>query len=272
MAKKNLALVEEKSVEKKKAPPAVSAGISGLFSGKMAAPVKSEKKSKSKSKPIEELPEELHPQAEVFISGKLVMKAIEKKIEVSQSQVKNWCVKRFADVYAKTGTRPATSTVVGGSAQFDFIQTKRIYLNPDRVQAMRDLGVDIDSWTEIKGVNINYEAIKRHGLEQKLQTALSKMDVSEAILGEIFQPKFELKDGFFDALYASCEKSMKKGEELAQKMYLTMLALEPVNQTKNPEIVGLSGDTETKRLQSALKTIIETEIQSDESVEESDDE
>ena len=255
-------------------PKPTGAGLSGLFSGKVAAPTLGAKKAKGKSKPIEEIPAELVPHTEVMVAGKMVTKRIENKIKAATDAVKFWCMQRFADVFAATGSRPATSTVIGGKAKFDFIQTKRIYLTPDRVQAVRDMGVDIDRWTDIKGVNINYEAIKRHGLEASLETALSSMGVTQAILEEIFQPKHELKEGFFDGLYSVCQTGLKKGEKLNEKIFSVLLALQPVSQTKNPD-VELKGNSEDERLVAALQLILDSPVSAvgdSDDVEERDDE
>lgn len=276
---KHISALNPKSAALKSVPkdeptqPKPTGGVAGVFSSKVAAPTLGAKKAKGKSKPLSEIPAELVPHAEVMVAGKMVNKRIENKIKAATDAVKSWCLQKFAEVYAATGSRPATTTVIGGKAKFDFIQTKRIYLSPDRVQAVRDMGVDIDNWTDIKGVNINYEAIKRHGLESKLQEALGSMGISDAILGEILQPKHEVREGFFDSLFSVVQGSLKKGEDLSDKMFGVLLALQPVSQTKNPEI-ELGGANEDDRLASALRLILDSPVASvgESNEEERDDE
>lgn len=255
-------------------PAASGSGLAGLFSGKVGAPtVNGASKSKSKKvKPVEEVPTELKAHTEVMVAGKMIAKAVEKKVAAATDAVKSWSMSRFAEIWSMTGTRPATFEVHGGIATFDFIQTKRIFLTPERVQAVRDLGVNIDEWTDIKGVNINYEAIKRHGLEEKLQEALGSMGLSDAVLGEILQPKHELKEGFFDAMFSVCNDALAEGESIKDKIYSVMLALLPVNQVKNPKL-DLQAADEDAALTAALELIVHSAVAAESAdVEERDDE
>jgi len=251
--------------------------VGGLFSTKVAEVFPTKKKASSgKAKPIEEIDEALIPEAMVFTSGKMILKLIAAKIEVSENKVKDWCLRKFAENYARTGVRPSTFEVIGGQAKFQFVPTSRIHLTPERVQALRLLNIDVDSWTTLEGITIDYDALQRHGLEAQLQKAIEGMNLSEAILGDVLKPKHVLKKGFFDAIYSICENSLQKGEDLATKIHLALSkasGVGSVNQTKKPEIMELSGDTETKKMQNVLKIILETEIVTENAgVEEADDE
>jgi hypothetical protein len=259
------------------AAPSKPSAVGGLFSTKVASVAPTAKKSANgKPKPLEEIDKALIPETEVFISGKMILKLITKKIKKSEYYVKDWCLQRFAQNYARTGVRPKSFEVIGGNAKFEFIPTSRIYLNPERVQALRDLNIDVDSWTTIEGIVIDYEALQRHGLEAQLQKAIEGMNLSEAILGDVLKPKHVLKKGFFDAIYSICQNSLQKGEDLATKMHLALSkasGVGSVNQTKNPEIIDLTGETQTERMQAALKIVLDTEITTpDTGFEEQDDE
>jgi hypothetical protein len=215
-------------------------GVSKLFSGKVTERASKPRKQPKKRKPVDSLPEDLKELGDVFAAGKKVYKELDFKVRHAEYQVKDYCVRRFCEIYLATGNRPPSIEYTGDKSHFTFIQTSRINLTHEKVEALRLMDVPIDDQTELKGIDINYRAIQEHGLEKKLRTALENMGVSEQVLEECFVPKVQLKDTFFDHLDDVVKDSLGKNEDPAEKLYEVVKILGPANQVKNPDMPDLT--------------------------------
>jgi hypothetical protein len=227
--------------------------LSSLFSGKMTDRTGKRKKSKKRERAVELLPEDYRAVADVLAAGKAIEKEIKTKIGYSEQRIKEYCIKRFCEKFASTGHRPTSGRYAGNKSRFTFIQTKKIYLTPEKADALRSMNVPIDEFTELMGIDIDYSAIKANHLEFKLRAALEKMNVPQEVLDECFRPRVELKESFFETLNSVIEKSLQEGESIVDKLVDVVSVLGPVNQIKNPEIPGMSPED-------GLKLVIETEI------------
>lgn len=214
-------------------------GFAGILSGKVAHPPKTGKKSRTKRKPTEEIPENLRLLANLYAAGKTVEREVEFKARYAEQRVKEHCVRRFAEVYAASGKRPPSMDYTGDHSRFSFVQTSRTYLTYDKVTALQDIGIAIDRHTELRGLRVNYEAIRRHKLENKLRTALEDMGVSNDIVEECFVPDVQLKPSFYEVLDNVVRDSLQPGERLEDKIYEVISILSPAHQVRNLEAVGL---------------------------------
>lgn len=215
-------------------------GIDELLSGKVTRARPRAKKSRGKKKPTEALPEQLKGLSDVYIAGRKVQKEIDFKVRYAEQQVKEYCTRRFAELYATTGNRPPAVDYQGGQSRFTFIQTARINLTADKAEALREMDLPIDQYTELRGMRINYEAIRSHKLEKKLRTALENMGLSNSILEEIFVPDIQLKESFFEVLDSFVARSVKQGESVEEKLYEVMRVLQPASQVRNADVPGMS--------------------------------
>ncbi len=216
--------------------------VEELFSGKVTRRAPKAKKQTRKRKPVDALPDELKPLGDVFAAGKKIFKELSFKVGYAEHQVKEYCIKRFCENFAAMGNRPPSIEYTGDESHFTYIQTSRINLTHDKVEALRMLDIPIDRQTELKGIDINYQAIREHGLEKKLRTALEDLGVPEQVLEECFVPRVQLKETFFDNLDDLVRASLDKNEDLAEKLYQVIKILEPANQIKNPDCPDLTAE------------------------------
>jgi hypothetical protein len=215
--------------------------VDDLLSGKVLAKSGGrEAKSKKKAKPVEKLPKEIGELSDVLVAGRKIERELSFKIKYADKQVKDYCLRRFAEHYSETGHRPESMTYEGKRGVFSFVQTRRISLTTEKVEALKLLNLNLDGETELKGLHINFDAIREHRLESKLRDALSEMGVSKSILQECFQPDVELKESFFEHLSVVVERSLSKGEKLSDKMYEVLQILDPSSQIRNADMPGLN--------------------------------
>ncbi|MCM2277459.1 MAG: hypothetical protein NDJ89_05235 [Oligoflexia bacterium] len=243
-------------------PKEAKGGIDELLSGKVTARPKAARRG-GRKRPVESIPPKLVALAEVFVAGRKIEREVEFKRRYAEQKVKEYCVRRYSEIYAATGERPPAIDYQGERAQFTFVQTRRINLNAEKVEALRSLGVAIDQYTELKGIRINYEAIRRHRLEKPLREALEKMGVSDEILQECFEPIIQPKDSFFGMLDNLVLKSLQKGEELPEKLQETLGILQPANQIRNADLPSLNANECFELIHSAEISVPEAESELD---------
>lgn len=212
-------------------PRKSSGGLDRLLSGKVET-AKKRKKSRKKEAVVELLPEPLRRLSDVMTAGRKVEKELSFKIRYSEQKIKDHCIRRFCENYAAAGHRPASAEYAGNHSRFTFVQTRKLYLTSEKVEALKMMGVPIDDYTALTGLTINYDAIRQHHLEFKLRTALQRLEVPEEVLDEIFQPRVEVKEQFMEVFNTVVERSLGPKEELADKMYEVIRILQPVNQIK----------------------------------------
>ncbi|OFZ17948.1 MAG: hypothetical protein A2X94_08625 [Bdellovibrionales bacterium GWB1_55_8] len=223
---------------KGKTPARGSSELAGLFSGKVTRAAPKSRQAKKKLKPTEELPGDLRFLSDVFAAGRAVQKELSFKVRYAEQRVKDYCLRRFSELFAASGTRPPSIEYTGEHSRFMFTQTERTTLTLDKVEELRDLGIPIDEYTELRGIRINYEAIRRHKLEEKLQKALSEMGLRSDILEECFVPNVELNESFYNVLAQIIRESLREGEELPEKLHEVLQILRPANQVRNLELPG----------------------------------
>lgn len=216
-------------------------GVGELLSGKVSAKPKRAKKG-GRKRLVEAVPEALNGLVEVYVAGRKIEREISFKLRFAEQRVKDYCVRRFAEIYASTGERPSSIDYQGERSQFTFVQTKRTTLTAEKVEALRSLSIPIDDYTELRGLRVNYEAIRRHKLEGSLRKALEEMGVKPEVLEETFEPVVQLKDSFFTLLDNIVTKSLEKGEELSDKMKEVLAILQPANQVRNADLPSLSAN------------------------------
>lgn len=248
-----LRLVKNGKPAKKNEEPA----ISPLFSGKITREAPRGRRAKKQTKPVETLKSKLAELGEIYAAGKMVQKELAFKVEYAEQRIKDHCLRRYAEVYAATGKRPESLDFASRHSRFMFIQTDRTWLTLERVEELRAMNVNIDAHTELRGIRINYEAIRRHGVEKGLQKALHeamvKMNVSQDILDECFVPDVQLKDAFFEILDNVTRESLQEGELLEEKIRDVIRVLGSASQIRNLQAVDLD-------LKACIKKVVEAEI------------
>jgi hypothetical protein len=220
-------------------------GVQSLLSGKLSkSRSKTLKGKKKKRKLTEPLPEDLAELGDILVAGRKVEREVDFKLRFAEQKVKEYCLKRFCDRFADTGTRPSSIDYEGKHSHFTYIQTRRITLTPEKAETLRHWKIPIDDYTELQGVRINYRAIAEHKLESKLKEALANLGLSDELLEECFTPDVQLKEAFFEHLSAIVTSSLgerERGrEKLANKIHDVVQILSPASQIRNAETPKLN--------------------------------
>ena len=214
--------------------------VEHLLSGKTLRSGAKAARSGESEKKVEQLPKEIAELADIVAAGRKIEREISFKLEYANKGVRDYCRRRFAQIFAATGSRRSSMAFAGKHSSFTFIQTRRMSINEEKVHALNAIGFDVSSETELRGIRINYEAIQRNKLEQKLRAALEGMNVSREVLAECFQPDVQLRESFFDRLGMLTERSLAKGESLGEKLYEVLNILNPTEQIRNADLPDLS--------------------------------
>jgi hypothetical protein len=217
-----------------------SSGVDELLSGRVVRRPRVERQRKRKERRVEKLPEPLAELGDVLVAGRKISREIDFKLRFAERRIKDHCLRRFAEEYAKSGRRPEAATYEGANSVFTFIQTRRINLSEEKIEALRSKGIDLSGETELKGLRIDFTAIREHGLEARLREALQGMGVSQEVLLEVFVPDVQLKEAFFEHVSTLVERSLEKGEKLEDKIHETLVILDPANQIRNADLPKLN--------------------------------
>lgn len=234
---------------------APKSAVSELLSGRVSR-AKAAKKRRKREVPPQDLPRELAPLSNVFAAGRTIDREMRYKIDYAKSRIEDFCLNDWIKRFAAGGRKPPNIDYTADHSKFKFVMTTRTTLNHEKVEELRHLGIPIDEHTVLSDIQINYDAIKQHRLENKLRDALEAMNVSEGVLDEIFIPKVELKDTFYDVLVEVVRRSLAPGEALEEKMLQVIQVLNPADQMRNVEVMNLSVQQCFDLLQ---KTEVETE-------------
>jgi hypothetical protein len=219
-----------------------------LLSGTVAGR-KKKKKGRRAEKPTEELPEELSAFGDILSAGRKIEREVDFKIRYAEQQVRQYCLQRFSERFAATGRRPESVTYVGPHSRFTYVQSQRITLTPEKAEALRSLGIPVDEYTELRGLKINYTAIREHKLEKKLRQALADLGLDRELLDEVFEPDVQLKPSFFDSMTTVLAHHLPRGEDLAQRVYEVNQILAPAGQIRNAETPDLDAGQAFKLIQ-----------------------
>lgn len=214
------------------------AGVPGLFTGRVRRTTEGTKRPRREPAP-REIPRELQPIANLFAAGRIVEKEIKFKADYAKQEIDEFCVRDFARRYIAEHRRPVSADYIANHARFKFVMTTRTTMNVGKVDALKSMNIPIEEHTELRDLQINYSAIRQHGLEKKLIEALETMHIPQAVLNECFSPKVELKATFYDLLLEVVRTSLNKDEELEDKMVEVLRILGPAEQIRNTEALGL---------------------------------
>ena len=140
--------------------------------------------------------------------------------------------------FVAANRRPASAEYLANHARFKFVLTSRTTMTVE-VETLKELNLPIEQYTELRGMQLNADAVRQHGLEQKLIQALESMNVPKKVLEECFIPQVNLKDTFYDLLPEIVRNTLKKGENLEDKMLAVLEVLNPAQQIRNTEAIGL---------------------------------
>lgn len=233
--------------------------VESLLSGQVSKPSGKPRRRKRGEVPPQELPANIQPLADVFAAGRTVDKEVSFKLAYAKQQVERYCVRDWIRRFATTSRRPPSLDYAADHARFKFVMTSRTILTSEKAEELRSLGIAVDEHTELRDIAINYDAIREHKLEDKLRKALSDLDVPSDVIEECFAPKIELKETFYDLLVEIVRHSLRKGEELEEKLKQVVEVLNPTNQIRNTEAVGLT-------IEQCFDLVHQAEIQAEEEV------
>jgi hypothetical protein len=224
-----------------KPPAAGSREVERLLSGRVSRKARIKKRGK-RSIPPQELPPDLMKISNLLVAGRAVEKEISFKIDFARHQVEEFCIRDFARRFAETQRRPPSIEYSADHSRFKFVMTVRTSLNPEMIEALEQLGVDLNEHTQLQGLELNYEAIRQHRLEDRLRQALESMHLAPGVLEEVFTEKVALQDSFYELLVPNIEKTLRSGENLEEKIFEVLRILHPATQIRNAEPLDLSID------------------------------
>jgi len=239
-------------------PGGKSSAVGELLSGKVPRAKRAPRKKKAEV-PAQELPSSIAKIANLFAAARTIKKEIESKEKYSMSRLGDFCLHDFVHRAVLSERRPGSVDYASEYSKFKFVLTSRTTLTPEKEEALKDMRIPLSDHTRLAGIEINYQAIKAHGLENKLREALEAMDVDSSVLDECFRPKVELKDAFYDRLTELVSGSLDEGEKLEEKVYEVLRILQPTTQLRNVDVIGLSQ-------QECFDLIMKTEIEAEEQI------
>ncbi len=232
--------------------------IDDLLSGKVTRTTEARGRKKGQVAP-QELPKNVSAIANLFAAGRTIDKEMRFKLDYAKQKLEDFCLSDWISKFVATRKRPSSIDYSANHSRFKFVMTSRTTLTQEKVDELKDLGLPIDEHTVLRGLQVNYDAIRQHGLEGKLREALASLNVKKGVLEEIFSPRVELKETFYDLLAEIVRQSLKSGEKMEEKMLTVLEVLDPTNQMRNVEVLDLSVDE-------CFKLIEKTEIEPDEEI------
>ena len=226
-----------------------------LFSSNVGPATAKRRKGRKQEIPPIDLPKELSKTIDLFAAGKNLLKEIEFKVKFAEQRLRAFCNTNYVQLFANLKRKPPSLDYRGEHSSLKFVQTHRTTLTHDKVEELRGLGVDIDEYTTLTGIDINMAAIRQHKLENKLQEGLQTLGVSPGIVEECFTPRHELNPVFYDNLFTIIQHSLKKSEKLEDKLAHIYKILDPSSQIRNVE----TEIPQNKALDIVLKAEIEVD-------------
>jgi hypothetical protein len=214
--------------------------IDSLFSGKIPDTSKKKTRSRKKEQPPLALPRDLQKLSDVFAAGRAIQKEVELRADFARQRIEEYCIEEIANEYAAVNRRPSSRNFSAKHSRFKFVLTERTTMTSEKSEELREMGIPIEQYTEVRGIQINYDAIRQHHLEAKLREALGSMRIPAGVLEEIFTPAVQLKESFYDVLSEVVKSSLKPGEKLEEKLKRTLEILNPATQIRNVEVLGLT--------------------------------
>ena len=233
-------------------------GVGELLSGQIPrAPKKP--RARKREIPPQELPRNMEKISNLFAAARTLKKEVETKERWAKGRIDEFCVRDFVRRFAAADRRPPSIEYTTAHSKFKFVLTSRTTLTGDKEDALRDMSIPLEEYTQLAGVEINYDAIRQHGLENSLREALEAMDIRKSILDECFRPKVELKDAFYDRLAGVVRGSLQSDEKLEEKMFEVLQVLQPAEQVRNVDVIGLDS-------QQCFDLVRKTEIEPEEEI------
>lgn len=230
-----------------------------ILSGRVSKAGKASRRASKREAPPQDLPRAIQPLANAFAAGRTIDKEMRFKLDYAKQKLNEYCVRDWVHRFAMTQRRPPSVDYKANHSKFKFVMTARTTLNQEKVEALREIGLPIDEHTVLRDLQINYDAIKQHGLEKSLKKALESMNLEKGVLEEVLVPKVELKDTFYDLLVEIVRQSLSQGEDLEEKILNVLEILDPAEQMRNVEAVDLSS-------KECFDLIEKTEIELDEEI------
>jgi hypothetical protein len=229
--------------------------VERLFSSRVGPAAAKKKTGKKQEIAPVEFPRELATLSDVFAAGKSVLKEIEFKVKFAEQRIRGFCDESYIRLFAALKRKPPSLDYRTEHSSLKFVQTHRTTLTHEKVEELRELGVPIDDYTNLVGIDINMSAIRHHQLEGKLQQGLADLGVSQSVIEECFTPRHELNPSFYDAFYTIVQELVGKGKDPTERMIEIFHILNPSSQLRN---------VETKLDQEeAFKLITESEIEAE---------
>ena len=206
-----------------------------LFSSSVSSASAKKKKGKRQEILPIEFPKDLSKTMDLFAAGKNLLREIEFKVKFAEQRLRAFCTTNYVKLFATLKRKPPSLDYKGEHSSLKYVQTHRTTLTHEKVEDLRAIGIEIDEYTTLTGIDINMAAVRQHKLETKLQEGLSSLGVSPGIIEECFTPRHELNPVFYDNLFTIVQHSLKKGEHTEDKITRIFEILEPSSQIRNVE-------------------------------------
>ena len=229
--------------------------VEQLFSSSVGPATVKKKHGKNPEIPPIEFPKELAATSDLFAAGKHLLREIEFKVNYAEQKLREFCRTSYTKLFVSMKRRPPSLDYKSENSSFKFVQTHRTTLTHEKVEALREVGIEVDDYTTLTGIDINMASIRQHKLEKKLQEGLANLGVSPGVIEECFTPRHELNPVFYDNLYTIVQHSLKKGESAEEKLAQILEVLDPSSQIRNVE----TKLPEHKALDFVLKAEIEVD-------------
>jgi hypothetical protein len=234
--------------------------MTDFFSVKKAMQKQGEKKETKKQS--KEVPAMLKPVLGVYVACKRIMKTLEPKLNLAESRIKDFAVREWATEFVRTGAIPSSSTLSAGDVSIDFVPTKRIFLKAEAVQQLEAMNVAIMDYVEVTGIDLNVEVLRKHGMLEKAQEALMKIEgMTPEIMDELVRPKMEAKETLYPSLAKISRDSLPataKESEIIERAIAVVKIVNPVSQMRNP--------SDPRSLGESMNVVEGTEIDSVEDI------
>jgi hypothetical protein len=218
-----------------------------LFGGKPSKKKPSSKKTQERQRI--EIPKNLRKDADTLIAGLRALDGLKKKVKIVEKRIKSHMLDWWCKEYALTGKRPEMAIFETEDKSIQFIQTRRMTPTADKLEALEAIGADISDYVETTGVKVNVDALKKHGLMDKLMSFMDD-NCTEEQMSEIFEPVVSVKENILESLPHIVEGM---DGERAKNMRSVMDVLTPTSQLKKPEVPEDTSDVDCFKLASEAK-------------------
>lgn len=172
--------------------------------------------------------EDLAARADALAAAKKAVKTLEKTIKESEDILKSLMYKNWCQEVALNGHAPDMRQIVGATASFDVSQYTTADVSSDKVKALKDIGIDIESFAKGTKYNIRMGNVPTPSIEPML-AAIQEV-LGEETYHKVVSVSKTVKEDFFSNLRVIVQESLGKTEKLTEKMQTVITTVKPTIQ------------------------------------------